>query len=220
LARIRKIRTFANTNSVIPFHETSVSRGLSMEHSAYKIHIVFAAAYVARELHQGQKDKGDNDYFSSHLLPVGKSGHGWKEQVVGLLHDAAEDTPNDISTVLRLVKLRLEMWMNNPDDRSWIGDFENDFFPYPAEQCLMPTEEEWDEIATALQLLNQHTAPNREAYLSRICTNKLALKVKLNDLRSNMDISRIAKPSEKDMERLERYKLEYKRLMDSFSKND
>lgn len=191
-----------------------------MEHSAYKIHIVIAAAYVARELHQGQKDKGGNDYFSSHLLPVGKSGHGWKEQVVGLLHDAAEDTPNDMSTVLHLVKLRLEMWMNNPDDRSWIGDFENDFFPYPAEQCHMPTEEEWDEIATALQLLNQHTAPNREVYLSRICTNKLALKVKLNDLRSNMDISRIAKPSEKDMERLERYKLEYKRLMDSFSKND
>lgn len=189
-----------------------------MEHSAYKIHIVFAAAYVARELHQGQKDKGGNDYFSSHLLPVGKSGHGWKEQVVGLLHDAAEDTPNDMSTVLHLVKLRLEMWMNNPDDRSWIGDFENDFFPYPAAQCHMPTEEEWDEITTALQLLNQHTAPNREVYLSRICTNKLALKVKLNDLRSNMDISRIAEPTEKDMERLERYKLEYKRLMDSFSK--
>lgn len=112
------------------------------------------------------------------------------------------------------------MWMNNPSDRSWIGDFGNDFFPYPAAQCHMPTEEEWDEIATALQLLNQHTAPNRETYLSRICTNKLALKVKLNDLRSNMDISRIAEPTEKDMERLERYKLEYKRLMDSFSKND
>ena len=76
------------------------------------------------------------------------------------------------------------------------------------------------EHSTALQLLNQHTAPNRETYLSRICTNKLALKVKLNDLRSNMDISRIAEPTEKDMERLERYKLEYKRLMDSFSKND
>lgn len=76
------------------------------------------------------------------------------------------------------------------------------------------------EHSTALQLLNQHTAPNRETYFSRICTNKLALKVKLNDLRSNMDISRIAEPTEKDIERLERYKLEYKRLMDSFSKND
>lgn len=184
------------------------------EHLGYKIHVVFAAAYVARELHQGQKDKGGNDYFSSHLLPVGKSGHDWKEQVVGLLHDAAEDTPNDISTVLQLVKAKLKMWMNNPDDRSWVDEFEDDFFQYPAEQCHPPTEEEWKEIATALLLLNHHTAQNREEYLSRICTNKLALKVKLNDLRNNMDISRIPEPKEKDMERLERYKREYECLMD------
>ena len=83
----------------------------------------------------------------------------------------------------------------------------------------MPTEEEWDEIATALQLLNHHTAPNREEYLSRICVNKLALKVKLNDLRNNMDISRIAEPTEKDMERQKRYKLEYGRLMNAFQEH-
>lgn len=188
------------------------------EHLGYKIHVVYAAAHVAKELHQGQKDKGGNDYFSSHLLPVGKSGYNWKEQVVGLLHDAAEDTSNDISTILHLVKQKLETWMNNPYDRSWIDDFEEDFFQYPAEQCHMPTEEEWDGIAAALQLLNYHTAPNREEYLSRICTNELALKVKLNDLRNNMDISRIAEPAEGDMERLERYKLEYERLMDVFQR--
>lgn len=188
------------------------------EHLGYKIHVVFAAAYVARELHQGQKDKGGNDYFSSHLLPVGKNGHDWKEQVVGLLHDAAEDTPNDVSTVLQLVKSKLEAWMNNPDDRSWIDDFEEDFFQYPAEECHVPTEEEWNEIAAALQLLNHHTAPNREEYLSRICTNELALKVKLNDLRNNMDANRIGEPTEKDMERLERYKLEYEKLMNAFQR--
>ena len=76
------------------------------EFLGYKIHVVFAAAHVARELHQGQKDKGGNDYFRSHLLPVGKSGHDWKEQVVGLLHDAAEDTPNDIYSILHLVRVR------------------------------------------------------------------------------------------------------------------
>ena len=189
------------------------------EHLGYKIHVVYAAAYVARDLHQGQKDKGGNDYFSSHLLPVGKSGYNWKEQVVGLLHDAAEDTTNDISTILHLVKQKLETWMNNPDDRSWIDDFEEDFFQYPAEQCPMPTEAEWDEIDTALQVLNQHTAPNREEYLSRICTNMLALKVMLNDLRSNMDVRRIAEPTEKDMERLERYKKEYERLMNAFQEH-
>jgi len=135
--------------------------------------------------------------------------------VVGLLHDAAEDTTNDISTIIHLVKSKLETWMNNPDDRSWIDDFEEDFFQYPADQCHMPTEEEWNEISTALKLLNHHTAPNREEYLSRICSNMLALKVKLNDLRSNMDVSRIAEPTERDFERLERYKAEYAKLMKS-----
>lgn len=182
----------------------------------YKIHVVYAAAYVARDLHQGQKDKGNKDYFRSHLLPVGKSGHNWKEKVVGLLHDAAEDTPNDVQTILELVKSYLEKWNNNPDDKSWIDDFEDDFFTYPADQCHMPAAEEWNEIATALQLLNKHTASNREEYLSRISTNELALKVKLNDLRNNMDISRIPEPTEKDMERLERYKHEYERLLQTF----
>jgi hypothetical protein len=36
----------------------------------YKIHTAYAAAYVARDLHQGQKDKGNKDYFRSHMLPV------------------------------------------------------------------------------------------------------------------------------------------------------
>lgn len=164
----------------------------------YKIHVVNAAAYVARDLHQGQKDKGNKDYFTSHLLPVGNSGDNWKEKVVGFLHDAAEDTPNDVFTILQLVKSYLEKWNNNPDDKS-----------------IMPTSEEWNEIATALHLLNKHTASNRDEYLSRISTNELALKVKLNDLRNNMDISRIPEPTEKDLKRLERYKHEYERLLQS-----
>jgi hypothetical protein len=144
----------------------------------YKMHVVYAAAYVARDLHQGQKDKGNKDYFKSHLLPVGKSGHNWKEQVVGLLHDAAEDTPNDVSTILELVKSYLEKWNNNPEDKSWIEEFEDDFFTYPADQCHMPTAEEWNEIATALQLLNKHTARNRKEYLP----DRLPLLLRQNGL--------------------------------------
>lgn len=179
----------------------------------YKIHTAYAAAYVARDLHRGQKDKGNNDYFKSHLLPVGKKGFDWKEKVVGLLHDAAEDTPNDVSTILQLVKSYLEKWNNNPDDRSWIEEFEDDFFTYPADKCHLPTDEEWEEVATALQLLNKQTASTREEYLSRISTNELALKVKLNDLLNNMDISRVPRPTEKDHERLKRYKREYEWLL-------
>ena len=47
----------------------------------YKSHLVYAAAMLAKQLHSGQKDKGGNDYFTSHLLKVGKSGFDWKEKV-------------------------------------------------------------------------------------------------------------------------------------------
>ena len=38
----------------------------------------------------------------------------------------------------------------------------------------------------------------------------------MNDLESNMDISRIPNPTEKDFERLERYKKEYNFLLNSY----
>lgn len=64
-----------------------------------------------------------------------------------------------------------------------------------------------------MTLLNHHTTTSREEYISRISRNHLALKVKLHDLRNNMDISRIPEPTEKDYARLERYQKEYKTLI-------
>ena len=60
--------------------------------------------------------------------------------------------------------------------------------------------------------MNSHTAANREAYINRFRNNTLAIIVKLNDLRHNMDISRIPKPTEKDMVRIEKYHYEYEQL--------
>lgn len=90
-----------------------------------------------------------------------------------------------------------------------------DIDKYPCEPTHVITDEERDEIKTALTLLNHHTAPAREEYISRISGNFLALKVKLNDLRNNMDITRIPEPTEKDYTRLERYKKEYDILMEA-----
>ena len=73
------------------------------------------------------------------------------------------------------------------------------------------------KIATALHTLNHHNAPNRTAYIQKIKQNMLAVKVKLNDLRNNMDISRIPQPTSKDLERLERYKAEYDELIDALN---
>ena len=45
-----------------------------------------------------------------------------------------------------------------------------------------------------------------EAYLNRVKTNPLAKAVKLADLAHNMDLSRIAQPTEKDFARIEKYR--------------
>ncbi len=55
---------------------------------------------------------------------------------------------------------------------------------------------------------------NRESYIQRFKGNELAIKVKLSDLRHNMDLSRIPSPTEKDYARLERYKSEYMTLIE------
>ena len=148
--------------------------------------VAVAAAQVASELHKGQKDKGGKDYFTSHLLVVGCHGHDWKEQTVGFLHDAAEDTPHSVEEVVNAVRRRLS--------------------------GALPSDDEWNEIKDALNVLNHHNADSRTAYIQKIKQNRLALRVKLNDLRSNMDISRIPHPTSKDFLRLERYEKEYAEL--------
>jgi hypothetical protein len=63
-------------------------------------------------------------------------------------------------------------------------------------------------------LLNSKTAASRYEYIARLCRskNKIAAKVKLNDLKHNMNISRIENPTEKDFERVERYRKEYEQI--------
>ena len=144
--------------------------------------IVQCAAELARELHKGQVDKAGIDYFTDHLTTVAKMGSTWKEQVVGYLHDASEDTPHSVEEVLNLLDAKLGTPLSDTDRL---------------------------ELADALHLLNHHLAPDRETYIQRIKSNALATAVKMHDLTHNMDLSRIPNPAKKDYERIERYKKEY-----------
>lgn len=57
---------------------------------------------------------------------------------------------------------------------------------------------------------------NKEDYdhfISRVMTNSLAVKVKINDLKDNMDITRLIKVTEKDLVRIRKYQKAYNRLM-------
>lgn len=147
--------------------------------------IVAAARQVAQRLHKGQVDKAGVDYFSGHLSAVASMGKCWQEKVVGYLHDVAEDTPHTVDDVLNLLDQELSV-------------------PLPSAKR--------EELAEALRLLNHHTATDRESYIRAISTNALATAVKLHDLTHNMDLSRLPNPEEKDFQRLERYKREYKYL--------
>lgn len=185
----------------------------------YMTKIVYAAGLVAQKLHKGQVDKGAHDYFESHLLKVADAGFDWKEKVIGFLHDASEDCDVTVDEVICLLDAEISRILEKPKEHwyeeDWWEDWMENIDKYPCETTHVITNEERKEIKTALTLLNHHTAPSREEYISHISRNHLALKVKLNDLRNNMDITRIPKPTKKDYARLERYKQEYETLIEA-----
>lgn len=183
----------------------------------YMTRIVYAAGLVAKKLHKGQTDKGGHDYFESHLLKVADSGFDWKEKVVGFLHDASEDCNVTVEEVMNLLDAEISRVVDKPKEHwyeeEWWREWMEDIAVYPCKTTHVITDEERTEIKKALTLLNHHTAPSREEYINRISTNFLALKVKLNDLRNNLEITRIPEPTEKDYARIERYKQEYQTLI-------
>ena len=158
--------------------------------TGYEEPVVKAAALLARRLHEGQKDKGGHDYFASHLTAVAKAGSGWKEHVVGFLHDAAEDTNHTVEEVISALKAELAEQPQVPG-------------------AVVPSDADWAEIADALGTMNHFTAPGREEYIARFRGHPLAIKVKLHDMANNMDMSRIPSPTQRDLDRLERYKKEF-----------
>lgn len=93
-----------------------------------------------------------------------------------------------------------------------------DYLVYENEITHPLTPDEIVELKTALYLLNHNTAASREEYISRLYGNLTAINVKLNDLESNMDISRIPNPTDKDRQRLARYEQERQQLHQMLNK--
>lgn len=131
------------------------------------------------------------------------------------------DTFKRIEEVMNLLDEEITRVVDNPKEHwyeeDWWEDWMEDIAVYPCKATHVITDEERAEIKTTLTLLNHHTASSREEYINRISTNFLALKVKLNDLRNNLDITRIPEPTEKDYARIERYKKEYDILIEALN---
>jgi (p)ppGpp synthase/HD superfamily hydrolase len=68
------------------------------------------------------------------------------------------------------------------------------------------------EVVDAVDALTRRKGESYEDFIDRVSLNALARKVKLADLADNMDLTRIAKPNEKDRARLEKYRMAVERL--------
>ena len=179
----------------------------------YKIHVAYAAARLAKELHKGQVDQAGKDYFEEHLSTVGRNGFDWKEKTVGFLFNVAEDTGHTVKEIIRKLKAILDDWEQNKEKHDWIYEFEDIVGSFPNEKCHKLIKQEWDEIEEALDLMDFRTTANRETYIERFRGHRLAIKVKLNDLQHNMNIACIPHTTEKDLESVEKYQKEYNLLL-------
>lgn len=70
-----------------------------------------------------------------------------------------------------------------------------------------------DRVIRALLLLNHREGDSYEDYIEEISVNKDAIRVKLCDLRHNMDIRRLKGVAEKDLQRLDKYSKAYQKLV-------
>lgn len=67
----------------------------------------------------------------------------------------------------------------------------------------------------ALDALTRRDSESYDDYISRVIENRIACHVKLADLSDNMDLSRIVNPSQKDYERMDRYRKASDRIIDA-----
>ena len=70
------------------------------------------------------------------------------------------------------------------------------------------------EIIDALRCVTKLSEDeNYDDFIDRVLTNTLAVQVKINDLIDNMDVKRLIKVTDKDIERIHKYMKAYKRLI-------
>lgn len=71
-----------------------------------------------------------------------------------------------------------------------------------------------EEIINVLKLVTKESEEeDYDHFIDRIIQNKTAVAVKLNDLRDNMDITRLPQITEQDLARLNKYIRAYNRLL-------
>ena len=72
-----------------------------------------------------------------------------------------------------------------------------------------------EEIISALDCLTKRGNESYDDFISRILPNETACRVKYGDLADNMDLTRIKNPTEKDYERVKKYRAAAERIRDA-----
>ncbi|MEA5467579.1 GTP pyrophosphokinase [Spirulina sp. 06S082] len=124
------------------------------------------AIELAKKAHAGQVDKAGQPYVE-HPLRVMNVLETREEKIVGVLHDAIEDSD------LTLAKLQVLGFSS---------------------RCI-----------EAIAAITKQAGEDYQAYCDRVMANEMALKVKIADMTDNMNLDRIAHPTEKDYQRLQKY---------------
>ena len=125
---------------------------------------------------------------SAHKEQVDKSGQPYILHLIRVM-DAGETEQEKICGVLH----------DLVEDTDWTFEkLENEGFS--------------EKIISALKCVTKQENEAYNVFINRIKANPLAIKVKLNDLRDNMDITRLVYITEKDTERLNKYLKAYQEL--------
>ena len=75
-----------------------------------------------------------------------------------------------------------------------------------------------EKVLAAVAAITKNKGESKSHYIGRVRKNPLAIRVKLNDLEDNMDIRRLPKISDSDVERLSKYLQIYRMLLKDISK--
>jgi (p)ppGpp synthase/HD superfamily hydrolase len=134
------------------------------------------AIALARQVHQGQRDKAGKPYIE-HVLRVVASLDAADDKIVGALHDVLEDSAYTAESLRRM--------------------------GYP------------DRIVHAVECLTKRDGEDYEHYIGRVKQDAIARRVKIADLKDNMDMARLPTPSAIDWERLAKYRQALRQLTTS-----
>ena len=141
------------------------------------------AIKIAVEAHAGQVDKGGNPYIL-HPLRVMLSLNSEEERIVGVLHDVVEDC---------------EGWTWERLKEQGCSD--KIIEALKSVSKTLEEEKQFKEMDDPDEKMEHYLQ-----FIQRAKTNKIGRNEKAADIRDNLDISRIDDITERDINRLNRYK--------------